>query len=187
MAKNGFFISLECMSDVSASATDKLIFAVLSTHSSQVEKDVRHSANMTAAKIFSVVSCLKDMRTVHKSLAALEKRGAIKPIRNGFHVFPWPVTGQEQEEQQDVREASPRPLPPGSPGEPWWLNAKSSEELLALLKKECPNGVTSAEVWDLASDAVMHHTNPWFLHLHTVIEEQLKAKGFAKDTRVKFN
>lgn len=100
MAREKFFISALCMFDEHASALQKLLYSILSTDSSPIgENGTRHSDRMSASRLALMLQ-VGDLRTVKKSLAALEKWGAIKAVKGGFHVFPWPCSSEEEEVEE---------------------------------------------------------------------------------------
>lgn len=100
MAKDAYFISIDCMKDESASPLEKLIFAVLSTDSHELDKTTRRSTGMGPMKIATIVSSVTDLRTIKKALSNLASRNVIEEEANGYLVRPWgyiPTTPKKED------------------------------------------------------------------------------------------
>lgn len=89
MAKDAYFLSIDCMKDESASPLDKLIYAVLSTDSHELDKTTRRSTGMGPMKIASIVSSVTDLRTIKKAISNLIARNVIEEEANGYLIRPW--------------------------------------------------------------------------------------------------
>jgi hypothetical protein len=87
---NAYYLSHEVISDRILTPNEKLIYSVLRTDSTVVDKLSRKSMGQDSVRIANRIGC-KSVRTVISALARLELLGAVKVINGGYLVYPYPV------------------------------------------------------------------------------------------------